>query len=70
MQLWTESVTTHERVFNYSNELILNEIEQLVNEQSHSQVRLLDLGCVASAILFYFLAHLAPTTLGIVVTLS
>jgi cyclopropane fatty-acyl-phospholipid synthase-like methyltransferase len=64
--LWSEGVETLEDALNFSNALILNEIESLMSQNA----RLADLGCGVGASLFYIVPRLKNPKSALGLTLS
>lgn len=68
--VWADGVTTGEEALNYSNRLILAEMERLRQSQPGAPLHVLDLGCGVGGSLFYLAGRLDETVRATGVTIS
>lgn len=68
--LWLPGIVSLEQALSASNELVLQETQNLTPVDSSSPMRLVDLGCGIGGTLFYLLKHLQQPSFALGVTIS
>ena len=68
--MWAQGVASLAEALEYTNRLILDEIERLIRRSSLQKVQMADLGCGVGGSVFYILEHLDTPAAGFGLTIS